>query len=200
MATTTPTIRGPVEVQGDTDVLVAPAVRGTTVRAGVEPRRPSLLDRLVRTDRAIAPAIARLGLAGVMLPHALQKLGTWFGGHGLRATHHAFVTMMGVPSPLAALAIATEILCTFALVLGLVTRVAALGIIAVMLGAISFVHLPNGFFMNWSGQQAGEGYEYHLLAIALALVCVVAGGGMVSVDRALTIRRRQVTTREPLGR
>ena len=54
--------------------------------------------------------------------------------------------------------------------------------------AVAMSHLANGFFMNWSGQQKGEGYEYHLLALALAAIVVVKGSGAYSVDRALTER------------
>jgi putative oxidoreductase len=61
----------------------------------------------------------------------------------------------------------------------------AFGIALVMLGAIFMVHLPNGFFMNWFGNQKGEGFEYHLLAIGLALVIMINGSGRYSVDRLL---------------
>lgn len=71
------------------------------------------------------------------------------------------------------------------LVAGFLTRVAAFGILCDMIGAIAIVHWPNGFFMNWMGKQAGEGFEYHLLAIAMALALMVAGGGRWSVDRAI---------------
>jgi putative oxidoreductase len=48
------------------------------------------------------------------------------------------------------------------------------------------VHLQNGFFMNWFGNQKGEGYDYHLLAIAIAAALLLRGAGAFSVDRALT--------------
>lgn len=145
----------------------------------------SLLQRLVATDSRIAPAIARLSLGLVILPHALQKTLGWFGGPGFSGAYEAFRTTMHVPGPLAFLAIFAELAGSIGLILGVLTRVSAVAIIAVMLGAIGIVHLPNGFFMNWSGLQAGEGFEYHLLAIALGLVCLLEGGGRTSVDRAL---------------
>jgi uncharacterized membrane protein YphA (DoxX/SURF4 family) len=77
-----------------------------------------------------------------------------------------------------------ELLGSVALLIGLLGRVAAAGIGLIMLGAIFLVHLSNGFFMNWTGQQAGEGFEYHLLALALALVVVIRGSGACSIDRA----------------
>lgn len=183
MSTTSPTVSRPLS--GD----VLGRERGEVIR----PRR-SLLHRLVDTDFRIDPTIARLGLGLVILPHALQKLLGWFGGRGLAATYAGFVDHLHIPPPLAALAIAAEIGGSFALILGLFTRVAALAIISVMIGAIVIVHLPNGFFMNFSGKQAGEGFEYHLLAITLGLVCIAAGGGRVSIDRAIMNRRRPVAT------
>jgi putative oxidoreductase len=149
----------------------------------------SLLQRLVRTDATFHAAVARLTLGLVMLPHALQKGLGWFGGHGFRGTYEGFTARMGIPGPIAFLAILAELVGALALVTGVLTRVAALAIMGVMLGAIVFAHLPNGFFMNWTGTQAGEGFEYHLLAIGLALVVLLAGGGQASIDRALMKRR-----------
>ncbi len=161
---------------GDTDDVL-----GQT-RAHVFDR--SLFQKLVATNASLAPTIARLGLGLVMLPHGLQKTLGWFGGYGFAATYAGF-TSMGIPGPLAFLAICAESLGALALIFGLLTRVGALGIISVMLVAIAVVHAPFGFFMNWSGRQPGEGFEYHVLAIALGLVCLVAGGGRGSIDRGL---------------
>lgn len=177
MASANPSLRG------DTDDVLGHARYDVTARNG------SLLHRIVRTDRRLAPTVARLGLGLVMLPHALQKAFGWFGGHGFANTYNAFTNMMHIPGPLAFLAIVTEIVCSIALIFGALSRLAAAGIIGVMLGAVAYAHLPNGFFMNWTGQQTGEGFEYHLLAIALGLVVVIAGGGRVSIDRALMRRR-----------
>jgi putative oxidoreductase len=145
--------------------------------------------RLVRTEDRVAPAIARLGLGLVMLPHALQKAFAWFGGPGFIGAFHMEVARLGIPGPLAFIAILTEIVCALLLILGALSRVAAVGIICVMLGAILYVHLPNGFFMNWTGKQAGEGFEYHLLAITLGLIVLLAGGGRASIDRVIMTRR-----------
>jgi putative oxidoreductase len=95
--------------------------------------------------------------------------------------------MMG--APLAFLVIAVEFLASIALVFGVLTRLGALGIGAIMVGAIAMVHAPNGFFMNWMGNQKGEGFEYHLLAITLALVLLALGGGSLSIDRLIARRR-----------
>jgi len=115
-----------------------------------------------------------------MFPHGLQKV------LGFSATMQAFTQQMGIPAVLAFLAIAVEFLGPLALVLGLAGRVAAAGIAVNMAVAALMVHLQNGFFMNWFGNQKGEGFEYHLLAIALALVVVIRGSGAWSLDRRLS--------------
>jgi putative oxidoreductase len=83
------------------------------------------------------------------------------------------------------LAISAEFFGGIGLIVGLLTRIAAFGIAIEMLVAVFMIHVHNGFFMNWSGTQKGEGYEYHLLAIVIALVLVVRGAGAISADRAL---------------
>lgn len=140
---------------------------------------------LLGTDADPGALIARLALAGVFFPHGAQKVLGWFGGHGFSGTYGFFTQQMGIPAPFALAAILTEFLAPFALVLGLGSRVAALGIAAIMVVATLTVHLQHGFFMNWFGAQQGEGFEYHLLALALALVVVVKGGGLGSLDAKL---------------
>jgi putative oxidoreductase len=136
---------------------------------------------LFQTDGLAVPLVLRLTLAVVMFPHGAQKLLGWFGGHGFRGTM-AFFTKSGIPAPLAFLAIMAEFLGPIGLALGLLTRVAALGLGVVMLVAALTVHGKHGFFMNWYGTQPGEGYEYHLLALGIALALVIGGGGAWSVD------------------
>jgi putative oxidoreductase len=84
------------------------------------------------------------------------------------------------------LVIAAEFLGAIALILGLLTRLAAFGLFAVMAGAVYLVHWQNGFFMNWTGNQQGEGIEYHLLVMAIALALMIRGGGRASFDRILS--------------
>jgi putative oxidoreductase len=131
--------------------------------------------------------LLRLALGIVMFPHGAQKALGWFGGGGIEGTIGQF-GQMGMPSFLTMLVIAAEFLGSILLVIGFLGRVAAFGVLCVMLGAIFLVHAPNGFFMNWTGQQAGEGFEFHLLAIALALAVIWRGSGAASIDRALTHR------------
>jgi putative oxidoreductase len=139
---------------------------------------------LFQTDGTLVPFILRLALAIVMFPHGAQKVLGWFGGYGLRGTLGYF-TSQGIPVPLALLAFAAELLGSLGILVGLFTRVAAFGIACVMVVAIVTVHAKFGFFMNWSGTQKGEGYEYHLLALGVALALIVGGAGLWSLDAAI---------------
>ena len=97
-----------------------------------------------------------------------------------------FFTDSGIPVILALLVIAAEFLGPLGLAAGLLTRVAAFGIVCVMLVAIITVHWPHGFCMNWNGNQQGEGFEYHLLALGIAIALIIMGGGAWSIDGALS--------------
>ena len=127
----------------------------------------------------------RLMLGIVFFPHGAQKMLGWFGGNGFTGTM-GFFTSQGIPAPFAFLAIAAEFFGSLGLFVGLLGRVAAFGIFCNMVVAILAVHAPNGFFMNWFGKKAGEGFEYHLLAIGLAVAIMIGGSGAASIDRALT--------------
>ncbi len=142
---------------------------------------------LFRTSDSVVDTILRLALAAVFFPHGAQKALGWFGGYGLSATMGFFTGKMGIPPVLAALDIAAEFLGPIALFFGFFTRIAAFGIFVVMATAVALVHHKLGFFMNWFGQlPAGtEGFEYHILALALAFSVMVRGAGAVSVDRSL---------------
>jgi len=139
---------------------------------------------LIRTPADPAAFVARVMLGVTMWPHGAQKTLGWFGGDGFRATIDG-MGQQGLPATLAVLVMVGEFLGSIALLVGLMGRVAAASIAMIMLGAIFLVHGQNGFFMNWTGKQAGEGFEYHLLALALALVVLIRGSGAVSIDRAL---------------
>jgi putative oxidoreductase len=149
-----------------------------------------ILYRLVETEDRVAPMIARLALALVIFPHGAQKLLGWFGGGGLTATVSSFGQQYHVPNVIAIVVTFAEFFGAIGLLFGLLGRIAAFGIACVMVGAIALVSSHVGFFMNWSGGQAGEGVEYHLAVIGLALVVMIAGSGKASVDRALTPRSR----------
>lgn len=147
-----------------------------------------MLRRLLATSPELVPMLARLCLGVVMFPHGAQKALGMFGGYGFSGTMTYFTDTMGIPWVFGFLAIVAEFLGSIALIVGGLSRVAAFGIGSVMVVAVSTTHWHNGFFMNWTGKQAGEGYEYHLLAIALALIVVLRGGGMLSLDRRLAAR------------
>jgi len=140
------------------------------------------LGKLLATDGACSSLVLRLALAVVIFPHGAQKVLGWFGGHGFSATLEAFTGKMGLPFLIALLVIAGEFFGSLALAAGLFTRLAAAGITAIMLGAVATAHWHNGFFMNWSGQQAGEGFEFHILAMGMGLALILTGGGLGSLD------------------
>ena len=143
------------------------------------------LQKLFATNDSITPTIVRLTLGAVMLPHGLQKTLGWLGGYGFSGTMGFFTNTLGLPWIVAFLVIVTESFGAISLLLGLATRVWAAALIALMLGAISMAHFENGFFMNWYGAQKGEGFEYHLLVIGMALALVISGAGKLSVDRVV---------------
>jgi len=129
--------------------------------------------------------LIRITLGVVFFAHGAQKLLGWFGGPGYKETIRTMHQFLGVPSPLAFLAIATEFFGGAALIVGLFSRVAALGIAVTMVVAIFTVHVRYGLFLNWFGDRKGHGYEYHLLVIALAAVIIARGSGALSLDRLL---------------
>jgi putative oxidoreductase len=142
--------------------------------------------KLMNTTDDFAVTILRLFLGVVFFAHGAQKALGWFGGYGFSATMGFFTHQMGIPAPLAVLAIAAEFLGGIGLLVGFLGRVAAFGIACNMMVAVVMVHRHFGLFANWSGQQKGEGIEYHILAIAIALAIMIKGSGAFSVDRALS--------------
>jgi putative oxidoreductase len=144
-----------------------------------------MIKKLLGTDGNLSGTILRVLLGAVMLPHGAQKVLGMFGGAGLKATLEMFQTAFQIPFYLALAAILAESLGALALIAGFCTRIAALAVAVNMFVAIYLVHWKNGFFMNWIGNQKGEGFEYHILAIAFALALVIRGGGRWSVDRAI---------------
>ena len=140
------------------------------------------LQLLFKTDSGVAPLVARLTLGLIMLPHGAQKALGWFGGYGFNGTMGFLTGTLHIPVAMAFLAIAAEFAGSLGLIAGVLSRVAAFGIASVMAVAIFTVHASNGLFMNWSGAQKGEGFEYHLLAIGLALIVMIYGVGKASLD------------------
>ena len=134
--------------------------------------------------------IARLVTGFVVLAHGIQKLFGWFGGYGFDGTIGFFTKTIGLPYIGGVLIIATETIGMLALMLGLFSRYLAFAVILIMLGAISF-HYPNGFYMDWNNTLSGEGFEFHLVVIALALVIAINGSGVYSLDTFFTNLKKQ---------
>jgi len=145
-----------------------------------------MIRKLIATDNNAGTTILRLVLGIVFFAHGAQKMLGWFGGHGFSATMGFFTGAMHVPALFAFLAIAAEFFGGLGLIVGLLMRIAAFGIFCNMVVAILTVHHQFGFFMNWMGTQKGEGYEYHLLVLAITLFLMIRGGGAASVDRLLS--------------
>ncbi|NIQ01242.1 MAG: DoxX family membrane protein [Nitrospinaceae bacterium] len=143
------------------------------------------LKTFFHTEDSTTHLIIRLVLGGVIFLHGSQKLFGWFGGHGFGGTMGFFTEQMGMPAVIAFLVIIGESLGALGLIVGFLTRLSAAGIACIMLGAIAMVHWNNGVFMNWQGQQAGEGFEYHLLALGLAAPLILYGGGKFAMDQII---------------
>ena len=129
--------------------------------------------------------VVRLALGIIFFAHGAQKVFGWFGGPGLSQTVAGF-RQMGIPPPATVVAAFIECFGVLAMIVGFLARPAAVGLIAVMLVAISKVHVRNGFFLNWSmAPGKGHGYEFNLALIAMALSILIGGAGVLSVDRLI---------------
>jgi putative oxidoreductase len=138
--------------------------------------------KLFETDEAWSSLILRVMLGLVMFPHGAQKMLGWYGGFGFAGTMGFFTEQMHLPWVVAFLVIVAEFFGSLGLLVGFLTRFTAASMALIMVGAIAMVHRPHGFFMNWSGKQAGEGFEYHLLVLAICAALMLTGGGRWSVD------------------
>jgi len=139
--------------------------------------------KLMATDNDAAITVLRLVTGIVFFAHGAQKMLGWFGGYGFTGTMGFFTGMLHIPAPFAALAIGAEFFGGLGLIVGLFSRVAAFGIFCNMLVAVAMVHHQFGLFMNWAGTQKGEGFEFHLLALAITVFLMIRGAGAASVDR-----------------
>lgn len=145
-----------------------------------------MFDKITHTTDDYSVTILRLALGALFFAHGAQKVLGWFGGFGFRASLGFFTQQMHIPVVLAVLAIAAEFLGGIGLIVGFLGRVAAFGIACNMGVAIALVHRQFGLFANWYGNQKGEGVEYHILVIAIALVIMIRGSGALSIDRSLS--------------
>jgi putative oxidoreductase len=143
------------------------------------------MNTLFKTNENTAATIIRIVLGVILFPHGAQKLLGWFGGYGFDGTMGFLTGTAGLPWIIAFLVVILEFFGALAFIFGFGTRIVAAGVIALFTGIIFTSHASNGFFMNWSGQLPGEGYEYHLLVIGMSLALLVSGAGKWSVDYAL---------------
>jgi putative oxidoreductase len=162
-------------------LLLAPFGGGKLATEGI-----SMIRKLITTDNDMATTVLRLILGVIFFAHGAQKTLGWFGGYGFSGTMGFFTGVMHIPAVFAFLAIAAEFLGGLGLIVGLLTRVASFGIFCNMIVAVALVHSRFGFFMNWTGAQKGEGYEYHLLLLASLAFLMIRGAGAASVDRVLS--------------
>jgi putative oxidoreductase len=142
--------------------------------------------KLMSTTDDFTVTILRVLLGVVFFAHGAQKALGWFGGYGFTGTMGFFTQKLNIPAPLAALAIAAEFLGSLGLLVGLLSRIAAFAIACNMIVAVAIIHIHIGFFANWFGNQKGEGFEFHILAVAIALAIMIKGSGALSLDRALS--------------
>ena len=145
-----------------------------------------MIRKLTATDNDVATTILRWVLGVIFFAHGAQKMLGWFGGYGFTGTMGFFTGMMHISTVFAFLAIAAEFFGGIGIIFGLFTRVAAFGVLCNMIVAIAMVHSRFGFWMNWTGTQKGEGFEYHLLLIAVSVSLMIRGAGAASVDHFLS--------------
>ena len=144
------------------------------------------MKKLMQTPNDFTLTLARFVLAAIFIGHGSQKVFGWFGGAGPQGTIDFFQRTMGIPAPLTVFVMFTEMSAALGFLTGLLGRVAAFGLLCVMVVAPFANHLYPRFFMNWTGTRGGEGYEYHLLAIALLVAILVRGSGALSLDRVIS--------------
>ena len=147
-----------------------------------------MIKKMLNTESNWGALVARLALGIVLFPHGAQKMLGWFGGYGFTATIDAFTDQMDLPWLVAFAVICIEFFGSIFMVLGLASRLWSLAIGGLFIGIIFTTHLEHGFFMNWYGNQAGEGYEYALLMVGIALAVLVNGSGKYALDTQLIKR------------
>jgi len=145
-----------------------------------------MLQKILKSREGYDLTILRIGLGVVIFPHGAQKMLGMFGGGGWSGTMHFFTDSLHMSYITSVLTIFIEFFGSLMLITGLFTRVAALGMFGLFVGIIFNVALPNGFFMNWGGNNPGEGYEYDLLVLGMSLALLIGGAGNLSIDSKLS--------------
>jgi putative oxidoreductase len=140
---------------------------------------------IFKSDNLLTGSIQRIILALVVFPHGAQKLFGWFGGYGFAGTMRFFTETVGLPWVVGLMVILLESVGAVALLIGAATRLVAVCYTVLAISIIFTSHIQNGFFMNWFGNQAGEGFEYFVLWLGISGSLVVSGGGKYAVDNLL---------------
>jgi putative oxidoreductase len=150
-------------------------------------------NKIFNISESFAPLAIRIMLGVVVFPHGAQKLIGWFGGYGFSGTMGFFTDSIGLPWLIGFLVILLESIGSIALIAGLATRIIAVSYLLLALGIVFTSHIQHGFFMNWFDNQQGEGYEYFLLWIGMAVSLILTGGGKYSLDRSIQLKNASAT-------
>jgi len=142
-------------------------------------------NKIFQTNSDWTPFVLRVFLGLVVFPHGAQKLFGWFDGYGFNGTMGFFTDTIGLPWIISFLVIILESIGAIAFITGVATRLIAISYTFVAFGIVFTSHIQNGFFMNWSGNQAGEGYEYFLLWIGMSIALIISGAGKYSIDKKI---------------
>lgn len=143
-------------------------------------------NKIFNTNNDWTGLVTRLTIGLILFPHGAQKMLGMFGGYGFSGTMGFFTDTMHLPWIIGFLVIIIEFVGALSLITGFASRIWSALTIILFISIIFTSHLDNGFFMNWFGNQKGEGYEYHLLIIGLSLATLVNGSGKYSVDHLIT--------------
>lgn len=141
----------------------------------------TLINKLIQTGTSYAPLALRIPVGIILMAHGAQKLFGWFGGYGLEGTGQWMASIGLEPGVfMAFLAGSGEFFGGLFLLIGLLTRPAALVTAFTMIVAIFTVHIDNGLFM------ANNGYEFGLALLAATVSLLISGAGNLSIDRLLS--------------
>lgn len=143
-----------------------------------------MLKKLLNPSADRADLILRIALGVVFFAHGSQKVLGWFGGYGWAGTLGFFQQALGIPPFWAGLSFLAELLGGILILLGLLTRPAALSIAVTMFVAGMKVGLPNGFFLDTQGPK--DGVEYVFVLLLIAVYFIIKGAGKISLDAVIS--------------
>jgi putative oxidoreductase len=144
-----------------------------------------MMEQFFSSQNNWAGLLLRITIAVVLFPHGAQKLLGWFGGYGFDGTMQYFTQTVKLPYIIGLLVILIEFFAPIALLIGVGSKILAAAVAILFFGIMVTSHLNFGFFMNWFGNQAGEGLEYFLLAIGACLALMFNGSGKFAIDNLI---------------